>query len=129
MRRWMQGIVGLSFMLGLLAPAMASPEGVWELETKDTQFTVSLCGDGTQLCGMLTWLSDADYNDQYLPYLNRSMADRMVQDAPNRWKGNMRLMGHRLSGTITQQSEDHMTLSGCAFLVVCKTYQMYRVAK
>lgn len=129
MRWWTRLAAGLTLMLGSAVPALASPQGVWELETKDTRFTLELCGDGTQLCGMLTWLSDADYNDQYLPYLNRPMADRMVQDGPNRWKGTMRLMGHRLSGTITQHSENHMTLSGCAFLVVCKTYQMYRVAE
>jgi hypothetical protein len=30
---------------------------------------------------------------------------------------------------ITQVSDDQITLEGCAFLVVCKTYQMYRVAE
>ena len=127
MLRWTTAAALLTLVVGSAGAAPASPDGVWELDTKDTRFTVALCGDGTQLCGVLSWLSDADYNEQYRPYLNRPMADRMVQDGPDRWKGTMRLMGHRLSGTITQQSEDHMTLSGCAFLVVCKTYEMYRV--
>lgn len=129
MRCWTRIALGLTITAASLAPALASPAGVWELDTRDTRFTLEMCGDGTQLCGMLTWLSDADYNAQYEPYLNRPMADRMTQDAPNRWKGAMRLMGHRLSGTITQNSPNHLTLSGCAFLVVCKTYQMYRMDK
>lgn len=112
----------------MVVPALASPNGVWELDSKDTRFKVELCGDGTQLCGMLVWLSDVDYNEQYKPYLNRSMADRMTPSGPNRWKGTIQLLGHRLNGTITQRSEDHMTLSGCALLVVCKTYEMYRVS-
>lgn len=117
-------------LAALMTPSVvASPHGVWELETRDTRFSVELCGDGSQLCGMLVWLSDDDYNDQYQPYLHRAMAERMEADGPNRWKGRMQLMGHRLNGTITQHSENHMTLSGCAFLVVCKTYQMYRYSQ
>ena len=111
----------------LSAPALASPSGIWELETRDTRFALNLCGDGTQLCGALVWLSDADYNDQYKPFLNRSMGDALRPSGQGEWKGTMSFMGYRLNGTITQNSEDHMTLSGCAFLVICKTYQMYRV--
>ncbi len=110
------------------APAFASPAGVWELETRDTRFGLDLCGDGTQLCGELVWLSDADYNEQYKPYLNKPMAQALRPSGPGKWKGTLHLFGHKLSGTITQHSENQMTLSGCAFLVVCKTYQMYRHA-
>ncbi|MBN9334664.1 DUF2147 domain-containing protein [Devosia sp.] len=110
----------------LATPAFASPAGVWELEGKDTRFRLEMCGDGTQLCGQLIWLSDVDYNEQYKPYLNRSMANHMNQAGPNRWKGSIRLFGYNMSGTMIQRSEDHMTLQGCAVLVVCKTYEMHR---
>lgn len=116
----------LGLIAAMVAPAAASPAGVWELETRDTRFALELCGDGTQLCGQLVWLSDHGYNDRYKPYLNAPMADRMRANGPNRWKGEMRLMGYSLSGTITQRSEDHLTLHGCALLIVCKTYQLYR---
>jgi uncharacterized protein (DUF2147 family) len=115
--------------LATTAPALASPEGRWELETKDTQFELVLCGDGTELCGKLAWLSDAEYNDQYLPYLDKPMATKLQPDGPRRWKGRMQLFGHSFQGTISQDTEDQMTLSGCAFLVVCKTYEMYRVTE
>jgi uncharacterized protein (DUF2147 family) len=118
----------LALVAGTAAPALASPVGVWELETRDTRFKLELCGDGTKLCGQLVWLSDADYNEQYKPYLNAPMANHMRPSGPNRWKGSMRLFGYNMSGTITQHSEDHMTLQGCAVLVVCKSYEMYRHA-
>jgi uncharacterized protein (DUF2147 family) len=109
-----------------VAPALASPSGVWELETRDTRFQLEMCGDGTQLCGKLVWLSDVDYNEQYKPYLNAPMAREMKPVANGRWQGDMMLFGYKMSGTLTQDSADQMTLQGCAFLVVCKTYKMFR---
>ena len=127
MSKLLAAIAALTMLLSGVGHAYASPAGLWELDSRDTRFQIELCGDGTQLCGTLVWLSDADYNDQYLPYLNTPMATRVAQVGPNRWKGAMRLFGNDISGTITQRSEDQMTLTGCAFLVVCKTYQMFRV--
>ncbi|WP_297112431.1 DUF2147 domain-containing protein [uncultured Devosia sp.] len=128
MSRLVRRVAAIVLLCLPILPAAASPAGVWELETRDTRFALDLCGDGTRLCGELVWLSDADYNEQYKPYLNRPMAEALAPSGPGRWKGTLHLFGHQLSGTITQRSENHMTLSGCAFLVVCKTYQMYRHA-
>ena len=121
-----RAIVALGLVVASVMPAVASPNGVWELETRDTRIQLQLCGDGTQLCGMLVWLSDADYNQQYLRYLNMPVARQMAPAGAGRWKGNMQFLGHKMSGSITQRSADHLTLSGCVFLVVCKTYQLYR---
>jgi uncharacterized protein (DUF2147 family) len=129
MQKVLGAVAGLLMLMGGIGQAYASPAGVWELDTRDTRFQIELCGDGTQLCGMLVWLSDADYNDQYLPYLNTPVANRIGQSGANRWKGAMQLFGRSITGTITQHSEDAMSLKGCAFLVVCKTYQMYRVSQ
>ncbi len=126
MRKAMALVLALVMLAGVV-PAQASPAGVWELETRDTRFGIELCGDGTQLCGTLVWLSDTDYNVQYKPFLNTPMANQIAQTGPNRWKGAMRLFGRDVTGTITQRSEDVMTLTGCMFMVVCKTYEMYRV--
>ena len=119
-------LVAVGLVAASIVPAMASPNGVWELETRDTRIELQLCGDGSQLCGQLVWLSDVDYNNQYKRYLNTPVTSGMRAVGPGQWKGKMRLLGYDMSGTITQQSEDQMTLSGCAFLVVCKTYQLYR---
>ena len=129
MRRLCRIFVAAAAILATAMPIFASPAGIWELETRDTRFALELCGDGTQLCGKLAWLSDADYNKQYLPYLDKPMASGLRPDGPNRWKGELHLFGHRMSGTLTQRSADQMTLQGCAFLVVCKSYEMFRYSE
>lgn len=121
-------LASLALLAATALPALASPNGVWELDSKDTRFRLDLCGDGTQLCGSLVWLSDVDYNEQYKPYLGKPMANHLRPSGQNRWKGNLKLFGYNMSGTITQHSEDHMTLQGCAVLVICKSYEMYRVS-
>jgi uncharacterized protein (DUF2147 family) len=124
-------ILGAAAMIAAsVVPAVAaSTDGVWELETRDTRIQLNSCGDGTQLCGALVWLSDADYNERYKPLLNKPMMERVTQVAPGQWRGKMRLFGHSAQGTITQVSDDQLTLQGCVMLVVCKTYQMYRHAE
>lgn len=109
--------------------AAAPPEGIWELETRDTRIQLNSCGDGSQLCGALVWLSDADYNERYKHLLNKPMMERVSEVGSGQWRGKMRLFGHSAQGTITQVSEDQLTLQGCVMLVVCKTYQMYRHAE
>lgn len=126
MRRLFRLFAAASALTVMALPAFASPAGVWELETRDTRFALEMCGDGTQVCGKLVWLSDADYNKQYLPYLDQPMADRLVPSGQNRWKGEMQLFGYKMAGTLTQRSANQMTLQGCAFLVVCRSYEMFR---
>lgn len=116
--------------LALLAqPAMASPAGTWEIEMRDSRYTVELCGDGTQLCGTLIWLGNGADNAENLPYLNTMMIDHARQVRPNQWKGDLNIYGQRASGTITQIGADQITLKGCVAFVICKTYQMYRYAE
>ena len=129
MRKVIGAVASLMMLAGTMASAYASPNGVWELETRDTRIQLALCGDGTQLCGTLVWLSDADYNQQYQRYLNAPVANGIKQMGPNRWKGAMQLLGNNITGTITQQSETQMTLQGCALLVLCKTYKMFKFSE
>ncbi|MEO9297720.1 hypothetical protein [Devosia alba] len=129
MRKMFAMAAGLVMLAGGAGAAIASPNGVWELDSRDTRIALQLCGDGTQLCGTLVWLSDVDYNKQYERFLNSPVASAIKQTGPNRWKGDMQLLGHKINGTITQRSETQMTLQGCAFLVVCKTYQMFKVSE
>ncbi|MBU1305404.1 MAG: DUF2147 domain-containing protein [Alphaproteobacteria bacterium] len=120
--------IGLMMLAGSAGAALAGPDGVWELDSRDTRLQLALCGDGTQLCGALVWLSDADYNKQYEPFLNAPVTNGLKQTGANRWKGAMKMFGQNITGTITQRSETEMTLQACAFLVVCKSYQMFKYA-
>lgn len=124
-------VIGLAALL--TAPAMAqtlaSPVGTWEIEMRDSRYRVEMCGDGTQLCGTLIWLGNGADSPENLPYLNTLMIDHAPQIGPNRWKGSLHIYGQTAEGTITQNSDNWISLEGCAFFVVCKTYQMYRLAE
>jgi uncharacterized protein (DUF2147 family) len=121
--------LGLLAMLTIPAAAQsfASPEGTWEIEMRDSRYRVEMCGDGTQLCGTLIWLGNGADSPENLPYLNTLMIDHAPQIGPNQWKGDLHIYGQSAAGTITQNSDNSISLEGCAFLVVCKTYQMYRI--
>ncbi|MGV8856459.1 MAG: hypothetical protein ACOH2L_17665 [Devosia sp.] len=113
----------------LVAPAAwaASPVGTWEIEMKDSRYDVELCGsDGTQLCGTLIWLGNGADSADNLPYLNTLMIDHAPQTGPSQWQGDLHIYGQTAAGTITQVGDDQITLKGCAFGIICKTYQMYR---
>lgn len=115
--------------LALAAPALASPEGVWEIEMRDSRYDVTLCGDGTQLCAELIWLGNGADSPENLPYMNTLLIDHAGQTRPNQWKGELHIYGQSAAGTITQVSADQITLEGCVAFVICKTYQMYRYAE
>jgi uncharacterized protein (DUF2147 family) len=115
-----------TLLLGLTTPAFASPEGTWEIEMRDSRYDVVLCGDGTELCATLIWLGRGADNAENLPYLNTLLIDHARQIRPGQWKGQLNIYGQRADGTITQVSDDHITLKGCVAWVLCRTYQMYR---
>lgn len=122
---------GLAALLSLAAvlPVMASPVGKWEIEFRDSRYDVTLCGDGTQLCAELIWLGNGADNAENMPYLNTLLIDRATPSKPGQWKGNLHLFGQTAAGTITQVSADQITLRGCMALVLCRSYQLYRMSE
>ena len=126
MKSFAKCLAAIALSLSAAAPAMASPEGVWEIEMRDSRYSVALCGDGTQLCGTLIWLGNGADNAENLPYLNTMIIDHARPIGPNQWRGTLNLYGNQATGTITQVSQDQITLQGCVLFVICKTYQMYR---
>ena len=119
-------VLALGALAMLAQPALASPEGTWEIEMRDSRYSVELCGDGTQLCGTLIWLGNGADNAENLPYLNTLLIDHARQVKPHQWKGNLNIYGQTAGGTITQVSEDEIILKGCVAFVICKSYRMYR---
>lgn len=115
--------------LAAIIPATASPVGIWEIEMRDSRYDVQLCGDGTQLCAELIWLGNGADSPENLPYLNTMLIDHARQSKPGQWKGKLHIYGQTADGTISQVSEDQITLKGCVAFVICKTYQMYRYAE
>lgn len=126
MKAMVRALAALGFAAAATLPALASPVGVWEVESRDSRYKVTLCGDGTQLCAELIWLGNGGDSPENLPYLNTLLIDHAPQIKPNQWRGDLHLYGHSASGTITQVGEDQISLKGCFMLVVCRTYQMHR---
>lgn len=117
-------IAGLA--LASVLPVAASPVGIWEIEMRDSRYDVTMCGDGTQLCAKLIWLGNGADNAENLPYLGTYLIDHARPGRAHQWKGDLHIYGQSAAGTITQVSQDQITLRGCVAFVVCKTYQMYR---
>ncbi|ODT68364.1 MAG: hypothetical protein ABS75_20835 [Pelagibacterium sp. SCN 63-23] len=116
-------------LLGSVLPVQASPVGKWEIEFGDSRYDVTLCGDGTQLCAELIWLGNGADNAQNMPYLNTLLIDRATPTQPGEWKGNLHLFGQTADGTITQVGADQITLRGCVAVVLCRSYQLYRMSE
>lgn len=129
MRGWRRLALTVAMSLLTLNVAQAaSPEGIWEIEMRDSRYDVRLCGDGQALCATLIWLGNGADNAENLPYLNTLMIDHARPAGPNRWLGELHVYGQSASGTITQVGPDQITLKGCFLGIFCKTYQMYRYA-
>lgn len=122
------GLVAL-MLAGMAGPALASPEGTWEIEMRDSRYEVSLCGDGTELCAKLIWLGNGADSPENLPYLNTFLIEEARPTGPGEWKGDLHLYGQSAAGTITQVGPDQITLTGCVALILCKSYQMHRYAE
>ncbi|SDG73914.1 DUF2147 domain-containing protein [Pelagibacterium luteolum] len=110
-----------------LAQDLASPEGIWEIDSRDSRYQVELCGDdGQSLCGTLVWLAESAQSEENLQYMNSTIIDHAEPTGENSWNGRLSLWGQSANGTITQVSDDTIELEGCAFIVVCRTYTLNR---
>ncbi len=110
-----------------MAQELADPTGEWEIASRDSRYAVQLCGkEGTSLCGTLIWLGGGANNDDNRPYLDSMIIDHAPATGKGQWRGTLHLFGHTARGTITQATDDHIELEGCAFLVICRTYDLYR---
>jgi uncharacterized protein (DUF2147 family) len=106
--------------------AGASPEGVWQSSTGESRYRVEMCGDGTQLCAKLVWLSDDPVNYGSEKYLNTYLIEKANKVADNKWAGEVHAKGQTLSGTVTLRNADTIDLQGCLLVVFCKSFVLNR---
>jgi uncharacterized protein (DUF2147 family) len=124
-------MAALAMTAGLCAPVPAlaqdlTPVGTWQTEGGESRYRVSLCGDGTALCAMLTWLRDDARTPENLALLNKMVVQGAKPTAENKWRGTVAYDGRRVSGSVTLVDEDRMTLTGCQ-LIACKKLDFVRV--
>ena len=122
-------IAAAALTLFVAAPAFAqdlTPVGTWQTATGESRYSVSYCGDGTELCAKLTWLREDAKTPENLALLNKYVVQRAKPTAANKWRGTVNYEGKIVAGSVTLISGDRMSLSGCQ-LIACQKVDFVRI--
>lgn len=122
-------IAAAALTLFVAAPAFAqdlTPVGTWQTTSGESRYTVSYCGDGTQLCAKLTWLRQDARTPENLALLNKYVVQGAKATAENKWRGTVKYDGHTVSGSVTLVSGNKLSLSGCQ-LIACQRVDFFRL--
>ncbi|MDT4888997.1 hypothetical protein FQZ97_1256370 [compost metagenome] len=92
----------------------------------ESRYSVSYCGDGTQLCAKLTWLRKDARTPENLALLNEFVVQNAKATAQNKWRGTVKYEGHTVSGSVTLVSGNRMALQGCQ-LIACQKVEFVRI--
>ena len=99
--------------------ATATPSGTF-VDDWGTSFKFSLCGDGTDLCGVLTNLEGKSATEENLAFVGRQVM-QAEQVAPNQWKGQLSAGGISAEATVTMTSPNTIDIQGCRGGIFCQT--------
>ena len=108
------------------APAEATAEaGAFDpngtfVDEFGTSFTFSLCGEGTDLCGVLNTLEGESATEENLAFVGKQVM-QAKQTAPNEWKGSLSAGGISADATVTQTGPDTIDIQGCRAAILCQT--------
>jgi uncharacterized protein (DUF2147 family) len=123
-KRLVPALLALAFAT---APALAAdPTGVWQSADGEAQYKVTYCGDGTQLCARLTWLSDEARTEANLAYLNRLVVQGAVPVEDGEWAGALNYEGDTYEGRVRLLSDNALTLRGCKGML-CQVMNFERI--
>ena len=103
----------------VFAATTAVPSGTF-VDSWGTSFKFSPCGDGTDLCGVLTNLEGKSATEQNLAFVGKQVM-RAEQVAPNKWKGQLSAGGISAEATVTMTSPDTVDIQGCRGGIFCQT--------
>ena len=99
--------------------ATATPSGTF-VDDWGTSFKFSLCGDGTDLCGVLTNLEGKSATEENLAFVGRQVM-QAEQVAPNQWKGQLSAGGISAQATVTMTGPETVDIQGCRGGIFCQT--------
>jgi len=114
-----------------IAAEELSLDGVWEADNGESRYSLALCGDGTQLCALLTWIREDVQNERNRPYINQFVVDkaRLAGTNPLKWKGKINIYGMKVDGSVTLVNDSRFVVKGCAFAFFCEETGANRVVK
>lgn len=127
-KRFLSGVLALA--MGV-APALAEPfdpTGIWEASDGESRYDVSLCGDGTQLCGKLIWIRPDVINERNKSYIDTYIVNGARRVSDREWRGTISLYGVNVAGSVTRLGADLMQVRGCALVIICERQIVSRIA-
>ena len=124
----MRAAIALPAFTLLLSPALAqdsTPNGMWQ-DSFGTILDLSLCGDGTQLCGVLVDVQGESRTEDNLAFVGQEIM-QADQTAANEWQGAVMFDGSEAASTITQVAANTIEIQGCRVVVLCQTLSFQRM--
>ncbi|KKB76115.1 hypothetical protein VW29_20340 [Devosia limi DSM 17137] len=108
------------------AAVAVDPSGTF-VDEYGTSFQFSLCGDGTDLCGVLTNLEGNSATEENLAFVGKQVM-QATQTAANEWKGSLTAGGISAEATVTQVGPDTIEIQGCRAAILCQTLAYNRAS-
>jgi hypothetical protein len=121
-------LMAAALAIFVVSPAISqdiSPNGVWK-DRWGTTFTFELCGDGTQLCGVLNDIQGDSRTEENLAFVNQQVVQAEMV-GPNKWKGNVALNGGGATATVEMTSPETLKITGCQ-AIFCSSIDYERVS-
>ncbi|HQZ12536.1 MAG TPA: DUF2147 domain-containing protein [Devosia sp.] len=123
----LKALAGLALVATMVAPVAAVEKtivGNWQTGPGDLAYKLEFCGNGEELCGVLTYSRDQDARLQR--NVGKQIIDRAKRVGPQSWKGDLIFAGQKMNGTMTLDG-DVLHFDGCAYLVICGKFNLYRM--
>lgn len=117
--------IALTFFAFPAAAQNVNPNGAW-IDNFGTAFEFKLCGDGTDLCGVLKDVQGKSRTPDNLALVNKQVVSAQ-QVASNEWKGTVVYDGAQAAATVKQVSPDTIKITGCRAGIFCQTLTFNRV--
>lgn len=110
-----------------VAPAFAQdldPNGTW-VDRWGTSFTFEMCGDGTQLCGVLNDIQGDSRTEENLAFVGQEVVQG-TQVGPNKWEGTIALNGGNAKAIVEMTGPDTLKITGCQAAIFCSSIDYQR---
>jgi uncharacterized protein (DUF2147 family) len=129
MARFALGSAAALLVGALSLPVQAGdidPVGQWEVDTGESRYRVSYCGDGTELCAKMIWLREDARTPENLALLNSYVVRGARLGEDRSWSGTVLYNGQSYASTVTLISNDSMRVESCAGFI-CRSFGLNRL--
>ena len=127
MKLVLKALTALALAASMATPGMAAEKSIagdWQTGTGDLAYRLELCGNGQELCGVMTYTRDQDA--RLVRNVGKQIIDRAQKVGPQSWKGDLIFAGQKMNGTMTLEG-DELKFDGCAYLIICGKFSLFRM--